>query len=307
MGPTPKISVRAVSEASTSASMRPFRSAIFRSSVRMLSAAPPKLTVGGGGSRRALGPYAAQDARGPVGRERPGHRGGEEVPQEPVEAALSARVRSSTRSSRLSERRRSTSEAASGSTVGSRSLREAARARWRGHRARRSCGRCRSKAPAPAPKAWAPRPPLTPRRPLPISQPGADPEAASVLYRPTALGEPLRPAFEGSQAGAVMWEVSMLDEPAYGFVEHCDGDRRLVGIDPDQDLHARMHLRSGRASAIGARAKDTPTSGPAPIPLLSHSARRSLRRDASREQANPISGRQEVRERSLYNRRPRSS
>jgi hypothetical protein len=78
-------------------------------------------------------------------------------------------------------------------------------------------------------------------------------EAASVLYRPTALGEPLRPAFEGSQAGAVMWEVSMLDEPAYGFVDHRDGDRRLVGIDPDQDLHARMHLRFGRASAIGAR------------------------------------------------------
>jgi hypothetical protein len=33
MGPMPKISVRVVPEASTSASMRPFRSAIFRSSV----------------------------------------------------------------------------------------------------------------------------------------------------------------------------------------------------------------------------------------------------------------------------------
>jgi hypothetical protein len=47
MGPMPKISVRVVPEASTSASMRSFRSAIFRSSVRILSAAPPKL-VGGG-------------------------------------------------------------------------------------------------------------------------------------------------------------------------------------------------------------------------------------------------------------------
>src|SRR3712207_5479150 len=35
MGPTPKIPVRVVPEASTSASMRPFRSAIFRCSVRM--------------------------------------------------------------------------------------------------------------------------------------------------------------------------------------------------------------------------------------------------------------------------------
>jgi hypothetical protein len=45
-----------------------------------------------------------------------------------VEAALSARVRSATRSSRLSESRRSTSEAASRSTAASRWLREAAKA-----------------------------------------------------------------------------------------------------------------------------------------------------------------------------------
>jgi hypothetical protein len=45
-----------------------------------------------------------------------------------VEAALSARVRSATKSSRLSERRRSTSDSASGSTAASRSLRQAANA-----------------------------------------------------------------------------------------------------------------------------------------------------------------------------------
>jgi hypothetical protein len=45
-----------------------------------------------------------------------------------VQAALSARVRSATRSSRLSESRRSTSEVASGSTCASRPLREAASA-----------------------------------------------------------------------------------------------------------------------------------------------------------------------------------
>ena len=63
-----------------------------------------------------------------MGRELPGHPAGEEVPQEPVEAALSALVRSATKSSRLSESRRSTSDAASGSTAASRSLREAAKA-----------------------------------------------------------------------------------------------------------------------------------------------------------------------------------
>ncbi len=52
MGPMPKISVRAVPEASTSASMRSFRFAIFRSSVRMLSAGSPKPTADGGGLRR---------------------------------------------------------------------------------------------------------------------------------------------------------------------------------------------------------------------------------------------------------------
>ena len=36
--------------------------------------------------RGTLGTYAAQDARGPLGRELSGHPAGEEVPQEPVEA-----------------------------------------------------------------------------------------------------------------------------------------------------------------------------------------------------------------------------
>jgi hypothetical protein len=63
MGPGPKISVRVVPEASTSASMHLFRSAIFRSSVpdvaQDLRSQPP--TEAG---RGALGPYAAQDACG---------------------------------------------------------------------------------------------------------------------------------------------------------------------------------------------------------------------------------------------------
>ena len=52
MGPMPKIWVRAVPEASISASMRLLRSAIFLSSVLILSAGPQKL-VGGGGTRRS--------------------------------------------------------------------------------------------------------------------------------------------------------------------------------------------------------------------------------------------------------------
>jgi hypothetical protein len=53
---------------------------------------------------------------------------------------------------------------------------------------------------------------------------------------------------EGPQAGAVLWEGSTLDELADYFVDHRDGDRRFVGIDPDEHLHARTHLR-----AIGVR------------------------------------------------------
>ena len=37
------------------------------------------------------------------------------------------------------------------------------------------------------------------------------------------------------------------------FVDRSDGDRPFVGINPDQDLHKRRHLRFGRTSAIGVR------------------------------------------------------
>jgi hypothetical protein len=99
-------------------------------------------------SRGALGPYASQDARGPLGRERPSHPAGDQIRRSPCRR-LSARVRSATRSSRLSESRRRTSESASGSTAANSPLREAARARWRGHRACRSCGRCQRSYRAP--------------------------------------------------------------------------------------------------------------------------------------------------------------
>jgi len=61
------------------------------------------------------------------------------------------------------------------------------------------------------------------------------------------------------------------------------------------------HLRFGRTPMppSSACAKGIPTSGFAPTPLSSHSARLGHRRDASLERANPPCGRQEVRERSL--------
>jgi hypothetical protein len=101
-----------------------------------------------------------------------------------VEAALSARVRSATESSRLSERRRNTSaESASGLTTASRSLRQAASAVARASSSHRSCGRCRSRAPALALKAWTAHPPPT-RRLLCQPRCQVSAEAASVLHRP---------------------------------------------------------------------------------------------------------------------------
>jgi hypothetical protein len=71
-----------------------------------------------------------------------------------------------------------------------------------------------------------------------------------------------------------------------------------LGIDPDHSTFMlRTHLRFGRISLCAialACEKDTPTLGRvlSLIPLLSHfRTPRSLRRDASLEQANPAVGR----------------
>jgi hypothetical protein len=126
MGPMPKISVRVLPEASTSASMRPPRSAIFLSSVltsRSTSEASRR-------RRRAEAPLGRMERRmraalsaESVLATPPGRRS-----RRSAWRRLSARVRSATRSSRLSESRRSASDAASGSTAAKRSLREAASA-----------------------------------------------------------------------------------------------------------------------------------------------------------------------------------
>jgi hypothetical protein len=128
MGPTPpKISVRVVPEASTSASMRPFRSAIFLSSVLMSRRTSEA-------SRRRMRDEELC-GRGRMPRRMRAARRAESVPATPPGRRsrrspckrLSARVRSATRSSRLSESKRNASELSSGSTAASRSLCEADR------------------------------------------------------------------------------------------------------------------------------------------------------------------------------------
>ena len=78
--------------------------------------------------RSTLGPYAAQDACGSMGRKRSGHPAGHEVPQKPVQAVEHPCTLGHQVNKRLSENRRSTSDAASGSTTANLSLREAAKA-----------------------------------------------------------------------------------------------------------------------------------------------------------------------------------
>jgi hypothetical protein len=141
IGPTPTIWVRTVPDALTSASMRPSRSAIFLSSVRMSRStseasrrrrrveAPPRARM----PRRMRAALSAESDRATP----PGRRSRSSPCRR-----LSARVRSATRSSRLSESRRSTSDEGSGSTAARRSFARRP-GRWPGHRARRSCERCR--------------------------------------------------------------------------------------------------------------------------------------------------------------------
>ena len=163
---------------------------------------------------------------------------------------MSARVRSATRSSRLSER----VGAAPPSRPRDRPLPVARCARrprrWREHRAHRSCGRYRWRAPSPVPKAWAARPPHT-RRPTPTLLPGAYRGRQSSQPPNGARGN-VSPSVRGlsSRCGSAgRWHARgarlRLRRPQRRL------PRRFVGIDPDQDLHA--HLRFGRTSAIGAR------------------------------------------------------
>src|SRR5215211_926516 len=304
MGPMPKIWVRVVPEASTSASMRSSRSAIFLSSVRMSrSTSEAKRRL-----RRAEAPPL-----GRMPRKMRATLSAESVPATPPGRRsrrspcrrFSALVRSATKSSRLSESRRSTSEAASGSTAASLSLREAASAVARASSSSflralpLESRRTRAESLGGTSTTDSPEPASLPARCLPRDhQRSPPPNCARGTVSPSVRGLSSRHSSVGSwhARGARLW----LRRPQRRL------PRRLVGIDPDQDLHERMHLRFGRSSLPLAREGHSDFGSSAPIPLSSHSARRRHRRDASLEQANPSYGRQEVRERSLYDRHPKS-
>src|SRR5918994_1750792 len=154
------------------------------------------------GRGAAPGPYGAQDARGPIGRELPP---------------------SATRSPRLSESRRSTSEAASESTCASLSLREAAKAVTRAS-SPSFLRALPAKLESTRTRAESFRRHVH-HRLSGCSQPlrQVPTHASGVLHRPTTFGEPLRPAFEAPQAGAILREGSTLEELACGFVYGSDG------------------------------------------------------------------------------------
>jgi hypothetical protein len=175
-----------------------------------------------------------------------------------VQAALSARVRSATKSSRLSERRRNTSEPASGSIVGNRLLGQAANAVARASspsflralpvesirtRAESLGGTSTTDSPVAA-NLWAkylPRPPA-----FSTAQSGARGIASPSV-------------FEGPQTCAVVRETSALEELA-DLVHHREGycDALLWGSTP---INTFMRARTSILvePAIGVREKDTPT------------------------------------------------
>ena len=199
---------------------------------------------------------------------------------------FSALVRSATRSSLLSESRRSTSESASGSTGASLSLREAASAVARASSpsflralpAKLESTRTRAESLGGTSTTDSPEAANLPARCLPR------PRAFSIAQRRsgnrlTQRSRALRPARSCGK------EARSSSSPLASSTAATATDV-LWGSTPISTFMG-AHLRFGRTSVPSARAKDIPTSGSASIPLLSHSARRGHRRDASLEQANP--------------------
>jgi hypothetical protein len=122
-------------------------------------------------------------------------------------------------------------------------------------------------------------------------------EASGVLHRPTALGDLL------AQRSSDLRPARSCGKPARSRSSPVASSTAAIATDvlwgstPMSTLMCvppfRSELRHHRRERRTFRLRGVHT------PLLSHSARRSLRRDASREQASPPCGRQEIRERSL--------
>jgi hypothetical protein len=224
-----------------------------------------------------------------------------------VQAALNARVRSSTKSSRLSESRRSTSDSASGSTAASRSLRQAANAVTRASSSSFFRALPALRAPALELKAWTAHPPPI-RRLLPTSGPGTDrdrqrsppPNDARQTVSPSVRGLSQPTRFCGKLARST--SSTATSSPAATATD------ALWGSTPIKTFSCARTSVFGWISATTGVREGHADFGPCSlIPLLRHSARRSRQRDASLEQANPLhkkGGRNFASD--PYNRRPRS-
>ena len=303
MGPMPKIWVRAVPEASTSASMRPFRSAIFLSSVlrsRSTSEASRRRrrTEVPSCDRMPRRIRAARSAESvlatPPGRR--SRRSPWRLPLAPGYARLPAP---------LASRRAGAAPQMRPHDLPAPAARCARRpAPLLRHRPGRFCGRYRSKAPAPAPRAWAARPPRTLRPPPaspPATPPGAYPEATGVLYRPTTLGEPSScPAFSSDlkperSCGKLARSRSSLvaSSTAATATDALWGSTPISTFSCARTSAFRSDLRHHRRERRTFRVRG------AHIPLLSHFARRAPAGRKPRTSQPTSRGRQEVRERSL--------
>jgi hypothetical protein len=208
---------------------------------------------------------------------------------------FSARVRSATKSSRLSESRLSTSDAASGSTAASRSLREATNAVAR--------------ASSPS---FLRALPLESSRTLAESLGGTSTTDSPAAANLCARCLPRPPAFSTAQrrSGNLLAQRLRALKP----VRSCGKLARSRSSPPASStaatatdaLWGSTPIKTFMSARTSVSAESLPLAreghsdfGPCSIPLLSHSARHGRRRDASREQANPSYRRQEVHERSL--------
>jgi hypothetical protein len=212
---------------------------------------------------------------------------------------FSALVRSATRSSRLTESRRSTSDAASRSTVASLSLREAASAVAR----------------ASSPSFFLALPAKLERtRTLAESLGGTSTTDSPAATNLPARCLPRPRAFSMAQRrlGHLLAQRSRDLRPARscGNAAHSSSSplASSIAATANDVLWGSTPIRTSMSARTSVSVGPLPLACAKDIPTTSCGAHtsfeplrppRSLRRDASREQANPTDGRQEVRERSL--------
>jgi hypothetical protein len=193
------------------------------------------------------------------------------------------------RSSRLSESRRSTFESASGSTCASHSLGEAANAVARISSPSLLGTLPALSAPSPAQSELG--------RPVNHELAGRCQPPRQVTTEPAGVlhhlgrrsGNRLAQCWRDLKSALFCGKLARSrNSPTCSSIAATATPTPCGDRPRSRPSHERTHLRFGRTPLPPlACAKDIPTSGSAPIALLSHFARRTLRWDASREQANP--------------------